>query len=136
MSESANNFKSNKSYSAQLYNVDLKILDALYGPWDSLDEFIQTVADDSELTIEDVLEDIPQGLTLGIYNSEGKVEEWWNPELGKPFIKKQGEFGGDIVEMVTNNTTTLNQINETLVQMNQKITNQQIAQATDEWLIL
>lgn len=90
MSNSAKTFKSNKAYGTKLYNSNIEPLDALYGPWDSLDEFIKTVAEDPNLVISDVLQDLTPGLTIAVINGD-IIEEWWNPIAGKPFVKKQVE---------------------------------------------
>ena len=67
------------SFSNSMYNQEMKPLDYLYGPWDSIDDLL--------LELHVSVEDIEPGLTIGIIE-DGKVVEYWNPIEGKGFFKK------------------------------------------------
>jgi len=46
-------------------------VDALYGPYESLEEALQSVPEEVRA----------QGLTIGVVNNSGKIEEyWWDTE--------------------------------------------------------
>lgn len=100
MSTTKNEFSKNGSYSTRRYNASLKPLDALYGPWDSVDEFVHTVAEDDEAIIDDLSEVLETGLTIGIIE-DGKVVEYWNPKNNIEFVKKAvgGSTGGSTVSV-------------------------------------
>lgn len=67
------------SFSNSMYNQEMRPLDYLYGPWDSLDDLL--------LELHVSVDDIEPGLTIGI-NEGNSIVEYWNPIKGKGFIKK------------------------------------------------
>lgn len=69
----------NTSYSGSMYNSEMRPLDYLYGPWNSIDELLQ------ELHV--TVEEIEPGLTIGVIE-DGKVVEYWNP-TSEGFVKKR-----------------------------------------------
>lgn len=80
------------SYSGSMYNQEMRPLDYLYGPWDSFDQMY------GELHVS--LEEIEPGLTIGIREgSDRHVVEYWNPIVGKGFIKK---ISGGVTASVDN----------------------------------
>lgn len=82
----------NTSYSSSMYNQEMKPLDYLYGPWDSVEQML------NELDIHDVNE-IEPGLTVAVTEGD-KVVEYWNPLPGIGFFKKTP--GGTLCDIVNN----------------------------------
>lgn len=68
------------SYHSTMYNQNLFPLDALYGPWDSWEEFL------NEFDI--TKDEIPCGLTISI-REDGEVVEYWRENEGGDIIKKE-----------------------------------------------
>lgn len=69
----------NTSFSGSMYNQEMRPLDYTYGPWDSVEQMM------SELNVS--IGEIPNGLTVGVYEN-GTVIEYWNPIEGIGFFKK------------------------------------------------
>lgn len=84
-----NNRALNTSYSGSMYNQDMKPLDYLYGPWESIDQML------NELNV--IVDDIEPGLTVGVIEND-KVVEYWNPISKMGFIKKT--TGGSVHDKV------------------------------------
>ena len=79
----------NTSYSGSMYNQEMKPLDYLYGPWESIDQMLD------ELNV--FLDEIEPGLTVGVIEND-KVVEYWNPIASMGFIRKTsgGEICGEV----------------------------------------
>lgn len=84
-----NNRDLNTSYSGSMYNQDMKPLDYLYGPWESIEQML------NELNV--IVDDIEPGLTVGVIEND-KVVEYWNPISKVGFIKKT--TGGNVHDKV------------------------------------
>ena len=88
------------SKTSSFYNASILPFDALYGPWNSFEEFVHTVYDeDFDVSrLENWLKAIQPGLTIGIKEND-VVVEYWNPEYGKGFVKKNSDLSQDISDM-------------------------------------
>ena len=78
-----------KSLGMPLYTDSLKSLDALYGPWDSLRDMIDTIynRESTDDYFDKKIKAIPVGATVGIIE-DGTVVEYWKPVDGQGFVKK------------------------------------------------
>ena len=79
----------NTSYSGSMYNQEMKPLDYLYGPWESIEQML------NELNVH--INEIEPGLTVGVIE-DNKVVEYWNPIVSMGFIKKT--TGGNVHDKV------------------------------------
>lgn len=86
----------NTSYSGSMYNQEMKPLDYLYGPWESINQMLV------ELNVS--LEEIEPGLTVGVIDND-KVVEYWNPIPGVGFFKKT--TGGSVNGTAINYTDAI-----------------------------
>ena len=109
------------SKTSSFYNASILPFDALYGPWDSFEDFVHSVYDeDFDVSrLENWLKAIQPGLTIGI-KENGVVVEYWNPEYGKGFIKKNSDISNEIEELEHTVAESLISINERIDGMGQQ----------------
>ena len=109
------------SKTSSFYNASILPFDALYGPWDSFEDFVHSVYDeDFDVSrLENWLKAIQPGLTIGI-KENGVVVEYWNPEYGKGFVKKNSDISNEIEELEHTVAESLISINERIDGMGQQ----------------
>lgn len=76
---------------ARYFNMDLMPYDASYGPWNSFDEYLETIVgvfDDEEKRY--ALENLPSGITIAIKSGE-TIVEYWVKTTGSGFVKKESK---------------------------------------------
>lgn len=108
----------NKNYSKGLYygGIDgwVKLSnDVRYGPWSTFKDFCDfcTGKDCSDEEVENYLETVEPGLTIGIFENN-EVFEYWNPVYGKGFVKKTKEIYDALIEVEKVTATSLNYLND------------------------
>lgn len=79
------------SYSSSMYNQEMKPLDYLYGPWETIDQMLE------ELDVR--VDEIEPGLTVAVVEGD-KVVEYWNPIPNLGFFKKTP--GGTLCDILEN----------------------------------
>ena len=86
------------SYSStRRYSGNLRPYDGLYGPWNSINEFVYTMNGDiiNDSNVKNFIRDhIGVGLTIGIIE-DGNVVEYWKIKEGGQFVKKKAN---DVVD--------------------------------------
>ena len=122
------------SKTSSFYNASILPFDALYGPWESFEEFVHTVYDEEfdVSRLENWLKAIQPGLTIGIKEND-VVVEYWNPEYGKGFVKKNSDVSSEIesLRQSVNNSISSLDVRVTNLENEQLNTSDIIMSGTD-----